>query len=234
MNSELVLSGFIWYIIFLFSLVCHEAAHAWAGLKLGDNTAYLHGQVSLNPIPHIKREILGTVIVPIFVFFTSGWMFGWASTPYNLQWAMDHPKKSAKMALAGPAANLALMLAATLAIRIGIFINIFQPPDFINFSHIVQSSAGPTGEFLATLVSILFSLNLILLFFNLFPLPGFDGGSIIYLFVKNETAAKLRSFFSHPGLLFLSIFIAWKIFSVIFPYIHFISIQMLYPGIHYQ
>ena len=62
---------------------------------MGDDTAYRSGQVSLNPIPHIKREPFGTVVVPLLSFAAGGWMIGWASTPYNPQWAHDYPKKAA-------------------------------------------------------------------------------------------------------------------------------------------
>jgi hypothetical protein len=68
--------GIIWYAVFLFSTVFHEAAHALTAYKMGDSTAHSKGQVSLNPIPHIKREPFGTVIVPILSFAAGGWMIG--------------------------------------------------------------------------------------------------------------------------------------------------------------
>ena len=73
-----------WYLAFIISITFHEAAHAFVGLKLGDTTAEDGGQVTLNPFPHIKREIVGTIVVPLFTFFSSGWMIGWASAPYNI------------------------------------------------------------------------------------------------------------------------------------------------------
>ena len=103
-------AGLLWYFVFLYSTVCHEAAHAWVALKLGDDTAYQGGQVSLDPIPHIRREPWGMVLVPLVTFFMNAangatWMMGWASAPYNPQWAERHPRSAAWMALAGPAAD---------------------------------------------------------------------------------------------------------------------------------
>ncbi len=79
----------------LFSMNSHTA---FTAMKMGDSTAYENGQVTLNPFPHIKREPLGTVAVPIISFLLGGWMIGWASTPYNYEWAYENPKKSAAMA----------------------------------------------------------------------------------------------------------------------------------------
>jgi len=73
--------GLMWYAVFLFSTVCHEAAHAWSASKLGDDTAKQGGQVSLNPVPHIRREPFGMVLVPLLSWFMGGWLIGWASAP---------------------------------------------------------------------------------------------------------------------------------------------------------
>src|SRR5208282_5331142 len=95
--------GFIWYVAFLFSTTCHEAAHAYVAKIGGDTTAALGGQVSLNPIPHIRRSPFGMVVFPILSFFLSGGgMIGWASAPYDPLWERRHPRRSAWMALAGP------------------------------------------------------------------------------------------------------------------------------------
>ena len=91
METETLAVGLIWYAVFLFSATVHEAAHAWAAYRLGDPTAYLGGQVTLNPAPHVQREPFGTVLVPIITFALSGWMMGWASAPYNPMWADRYP-----------------------------------------------------------------------------------------------------------------------------------------------
>ena len=111
--------GLKWYLVFLVSTSCHEAAHAWSAHRLGDDTAYRGGQVSLNPAAHIKREPFGMVVVPLLSYFFGGWMIGWASAPYNPEWALRYPRRSAVMALAGPAANLILVVLAAVLMRLG-------------------------------------------------------------------------------------------------------------------
>ena len=91
----------------------------WAALRGGDPTAYHGGQVSLDPRAHIRREPFGMVALPLISVVVSGWPFGFASAPYDPHWAMRYPRRAAWMALAGPAGNLLLVLAAVLAIRVG-------------------------------------------------------------------------------------------------------------------
>src|SRR6266540_7395228 len=105
-----LIDGMMWYVVFLLSITVHEAAHAFTAMKLGDNTAYHGGQVSLDPVPHMRREPVGMVVVPIISFLMSGgWMMGWASTPYDPLWAERYPRRSAWMSLAGPVSNLMLV-----------------------------------------------------------------------------------------------------------------------------
>jgi hypothetical protein len=80
----------------------------------GDTTAAEGGQATLNPIPHIRRSPFGMVVVPIVSYLLGGWMIGWASAPFNPAWQRQYPRRSAWMALAGPAANFSLMLLAGL------------------------------------------------------------------------------------------------------------------------
>ena len=75
----------------------HEAMHALVAWKGGDPTAYHGGQVSLSPIPHIRREPIGMLVVPLLTAFTQGWAMGWASAPYDPVWAERHPKRAALM-----------------------------------------------------------------------------------------------------------------------------------------
>ncbi len=234
MNPEQIKLGIIWYIVFLFSLVLHEFSHAIAAYKLGDSTAFKEGQVSLNPIPHLRREVFGTVIVPIISFFLAGWMIGWASTPYDYQWAQKNMKKSAIMALAGPAANFILFLSAVILIRIGYASEIFMAPESINFSSVTASVDGGIYASLSTILSIFFSLNLILMIFNLLPLPTFDGSSLLLFFFEGEQAKKVFHFINNPGFAFFSIIIAWNLFDYVFGPIHLFAINLLYPGVSYQ
>src|SRR5687767_2264152 len=67
-TPDFLVLGLGWYAVFLIAITCHEAAHAWAAKLLGDPTAYYAGQVTLNPGPHIEREPIGTIIVPVLSY----------------------------------------------------------------------------------------------------------------------------------------------------------------------
>src|SRR5438093_12390965 len=115
-QPEALIQGLLWFAAFLLSTTVHEAAHALAALRGGDPTAYLGGQVSFSPIPHIRREPIGMLVVPLVTTLTNGWAIGWASTPYDPLWAARHSRRAATMAAAGPAANLLLTLTAFAAL----------------------------------------------------------------------------------------------------------------------
>jgi Zn-dependent protease len=223
--------GIMWYIAFLFSTVLHEASHAFFGLKLGDRTAYEGGQVTLDPLPHIKREPFGTILIPILSFFLYGWMIGWASAPFDPTWAYRNPKNSAKMALAGPMANFSLVILSALLMRLGLAYGIFVPPESISFSSVVEASSGGIVSAAATLLSIFFTLNLVLMVFNLIPLPPLDGSSIIPLFLKEKKGQKYLDFVWNPQFRMIGIFAAWFLFSRIFYPFHLIALNVLYLGI---
>ena len=98
-------TGFLWFVVFLFSTTVHEAMHALVAWKGGDPTAYHGGQVSLSPIPHIRREPIGMLAVPLLTSLTQGWAMGWASAPYDPVWAERHPQRAALMAARARAAD---------------------------------------------------------------------------------------------------------------------------------
>jgi Zn-dependent protease len=227
--------GAVWYVIFLLSTTMHESAHAWAALRGGDPTAFHGGQVSLSPLPHIQREPLGTVVVPLASFLLSGWMIGWASAPYDPLWQRRYPHRAAWMALAGPAANLALLLAAAGGIRVGVYLGVFEAPERAPYAHIVAvlPPGGPTLEFLATFLSILLVLNLILFTFNLLPVPPLDGHTGITLFMSEAQALRFLDW-SRQSLSFLGLLVAWVFFRRLFDPVFMLVLNLLYPEAHYR
>jgi Zn-dependent protease len=229
LTPDALLMAAAWFVVFLFSTTVHEAAHALVALKLGDPTAYGGGQVTLSPLPHVRREPIGMVVVPLLSFFLSGWMFGWASAPYDPSWAHRHPKKSALMSLAGPAANLLLFGVAFVALRVGLLRGVFSPPDVFLRSHLVEASGAPGLEGLATVLSVLFSLNLILFAFNLLPLPPMDGSAAIQLFMSDDAARWLQGFYRQPMIGWIGILIAWQLFPTVFGPIDRVALGLLYP-----
>jgi len=223
----------LWYIVFIISATVHEAAHAWAAKLGGDLTAYAGGQVSLNPWPHIKREIFGMVIIPIVTAFGVGWPIGYASTPYDPIWAYNHPRKAAWMAAAGPAANLLIVIICYLVIQAGVVSGIFLQPDLVNMRHIID--AGDGGQSGITLfVSMLFTMNLILVVLNLIPFPPLDGSAIISLFLHDNAARSYRKVISNPMFGFVGLALAWFAFSPLFQWVFLGSINIIYCGSHYR
>jgi Zn-dependent protease len=178
LTASTLVFGFIWYIAFLFSTTCHEASHALVAKLGGDDTAARSGQITLNPIPHIRREPWGMVVIPVVSFLFFRWMIGWASAPFNAEWQTRHPRRSAWMALAGPAANFLLMLIAAVLIRIGLSFGWFNTTAF-----------GRPGM-LDIILDAFFRLNLLLGIFNLFPVPPLDGSAGIMAFMSDATARR--------------------------------------------
>lgn len=226
--------GLAWYVVFIISTTLHEAAHGFAAKKLGDPTAHHHGLVTLDPLPHIKRSPFGMVIIPIISFALNGWMIGWASTVVDPYWARSNRKKDAMMSLAGPAANLALVLAAALVIRGGMLLGLFYAPESITFQQVTATESAGFANSFATIISIVFSLNLILFVFNLIPLPPLDGSSVLKYFLNEETAHRYEMFLSNPTYAFIGIVVAWQIFSPVSRPIHTLALNILYPGAGYH
>jgi len=224
----------LWYPVFLFSTTLHEAAHAYVAKLGGDLTAYKGGQVSLNPLPHIRREVFGTVIVPVASFFLGRWMFGWASTPYDPAWAERNPRKAAWMSLAGPAANLSLVIAAGLLIRIGIWIGVLAAPQKASFIEIAVAVDDGVWKGLAVLLSVTFSLNLILVAFNLLPLPPLDGSGVLPLLLPPATAKRVRDFLHQPTFVLIGMVVAWQAISPVLYPLQRAALNLLYPGAGYH
>jgi Zn-dependent protease len=230
-GMEQLLPGLAWYMAFLFSVTVHEASHAIAAWRLGDPTAYQGGQVTLDPVPHIRREPLGMVVVPLVSFFAGGWMIGWGSTPYDFVWALRHPRRSAWMSLAGPAANLVLVICSAVLIRIGLAAGLLQPPEAISFSQIAAAPDVPWLYGPTFFVSILFSLNLLLFFFNLIPLPPLDGAGLPLLFMRQSQAEKYHEFITNPAFSWVGLIVAWQVFGRIFAPLHPLAVNLLYSGV---
>lgn len=230
MDSQFLVLGIIWYIVFLFSTTCHEGAHALVAKLGGDPTAFHGGQVSLNPIPHIRRSPIGMVVVPILSYLYGHWMIGWANAPYDPDWQRRFPRRAAWMALAGPAANFSLVLIAAVAIRIGIALHYFQAPESANFTHVTQSAVPGFASFAATFLSVLFVLNLVLGTFNLLPVPPLDGNTGVTLLMSEGTALRFLDWTHNQGFGMIGLLLAWVVYGRIFGYIFRLSLAVLYPG----
>lgn len=223
----------LWYITFLLSTTLHEAAHAWAAMKGGDLTAYAGGQVSLDPTPHMRREPFGMVVLPLLSLIFRGWPFGFASTPYDPYWAEAYPKRASLMALAGPMANLLLVFLSALAIWSGVFFGVFDNPDFATISGVVVARSDGVWASVALLLSMMFSLNLILVVLNLIPFPPLDGSAVLELVLSERSAQRWRDFLRRPGYGICGLLLAWYIFWPIFEVVFDLALKILYPWADY-
>jgi Zn-dependent protease len=223
-----------WLPAFLFSLTVHEAAHAWTALRGGDPTAYLGGQVSLSPWPHIRRSPLGMLVVPLITTLTQGWTMGWATAPYDREWAERHPRRAALMAAAGPAGNLAIALVAFVLLRAGLSLGIFDPPAQVTFDRLVDPGLRHVPfdacAFAATGLSVLLTLNAMLLAFNLLPLPPLDGAMVITLALPGSLARRVRAVSAAPGMSFVGILAAWRCFPPLTRPLFTLVVALLHPG----
>lgn len=158
--SDIIVSISVWALPLLFAITLHEAAHAWTAWKLGDNTAKKLGRVSFNPITHI--DPFGTVILPLILLISgSGFMFGYAKpVPVNFNQLNNPRRDGVLVALAGPGANIFLLIMAALLLNI------------------ISLMPAVAAEWLGQNLINMIIINAILAVFNMLPIPPLDGGRV--------------------------------------------------------
>jgi len=180
--------------ILIMSVVIHEVSHGYMANYLGDPTAKLEGRLTLNPIKHL--DLFGSIILPVILYIThAGFILGWAKpvpyNPYNLRpgrWS------EALVAIAGPASNLILAIIFGMLLRFGV-------------------ANGFSLGFLQ-ITSLIVFMNLLLMVFNLVPIPPLDGSKVLFA-IFPESTFKLRGFFERYGfiLVIFFIFFLWQFIS---------------------
>ena len=159
--AQIIQTVAIYAIPVLLAITVHEAAHGYAARHFGDNTAYLLGRITLNPLKHI--DPLGTIGIPLLLLFaTSGaFLFGYAKpVPVNFG-RLRHPKRDMIwVALAGPASNVVQAVAWTVA-------------------YYLLRAGGIEEAFFLKMAQGGVMVNLVLFALNMFPLPPLDGGRIL-------------------------------------------------------
>ena len=159
--QNLLQTVLIYALPVLFAITVHEAAHGYAARHFGDNTAYMLGRITLNPIKHI--DPVGTILMPIMLYFaTSGaFLFGYAKpVPVNFGHLRNPKRDMVWVALAGPASNFvqAIVWAVVMITLVG---------------------TGMDERFFLEMARAGVLVNLVMWAFNLFPVPPLDGGRIL-------------------------------------------------------
>ncbi len=191
------------FLIIIFSIILHEIAHGYAAFVQGDQTAYRAGRLTLNPVPHI--DIIGSVIVPFVAFLTAGTFFGWAKpvpyNPHNIRTRIGE----AFVASAGILTNILLAIIAGIAFKI-----LFMQ--------------GVLTDELAKAIFMVITVNVSLAFFNLIPIPPFDGMAIIQaLFPRMQIDNR---FVYNPVYMVVAIIIASVLYGMMAPSL-FAFVQIL-------
>lgn len=179
----------IWVLPVLIAITFHEAAHAFVARVLGDDTASRLGRVSLNPLKHI--DLFGTILLPgILLLARSPFLFGYAKpVPVNFR-ALRNPRRGMMLvAVAGPAMNIALAIAAALAFRLLGYL-----PDI-------------AVQWVAENLKNALIINVILAVFNMFPIPPLDGGRIVVSLLPDFLALRLARLDRYGMAILIALFI---------------------------
>ncbi len=152
----------VWILPVVFAITVHEVAHGWVAKQYGDQTAWVLGRLTLNPLKHI--DLVGTLLIPGILLLTgTGFIFGWAKpVPVDPRNFARPRQTMAIVALAGPIANLLMAIGWAVLARIGVSLNI----EAISSPLIYSGVAG-------------ISINLVLALLNLLPIPPLDGSRIL-------------------------------------------------------
>ncbi len=192
----------IWAVPAVFAITLHEVGHGVVAKILGDTTAEDMGRLTINPIKHV--DLLGTIFVPIMIFYLSGFIFGWAK-PVPINWNNLKNKKRdiALVALAGPFANLLMIIFWLL---IAIF--------FVNLS---EQGGITENLFIYYMAWAGIIINFLLMIVNLFPIPPLDGSRVLFSFLPNKAAFEYLKLERYGLLILLVLLITGVMTKIIGP-----------------
>jgi Zn-dependent protease len=206
----------IYMVVLLLAISAHEAGHAWMSYKFGDDTAYLLGRVTLNPVAH--TDPIGTLLIPIISFILGAVggalgsipLIGWGKpTPVNPRKWTNYKWGNVMVSVAGVLANLILLIIGIVAAKI-----------MISQGFTIVDFFGASRNPLAILVGDLMTLNLSLFVFNLLPFPPLDGSKILGTFLP-DSAQPVLEMLEQFGFLILMFLIYIGVFRwIITPFLY--------------
>ncbi len=200
----------IYMVVLLLAISVHEAGHAWMSHKFGDDTAYMLGRVTLNPVKH--TDPIGTLLIPIVAFVLGSVggalgaipLIGWGKpTPVNPRNWTNYKLANVMVSIAGVLANLILVMIGIVAAKI-LMTQGFGPADFFG------NSTNPIAIFIGNLML----LNLSLFVFNLLPFPPLDGSKILGTFLP-QSAQPIIDMLEQFGFLILMFLMYIGVFRLI-------------------
>jgi Zn-dependent protease len=165
--------------VLIFSIVVHEVAHAYVARAQGDDTAFMLGRITLNPLPHL--DPLGSVLLPGIMALTGGPILGWAKpVPVNPRNFRNYKRGDILVSLAGIASNLVLAVLFTLLLA----------------ATLAAAAAFPDAMRLWAVLGAMFQagifINFLLALFNLLPVPPLDGSHVMVYLLPTRLAVKYR------------------------------------------
>jgi Zn-dependent protease len=200
----------VWSLPVIFAITGHEVAHGWVAKKRGDNTAYMLGRLTLNPLKHI--DPLGTVIVPGLLLMTgTGFIFGWAKpVPVNGRYFKKPLQDMALVAAAGPIANILMAVLWALLARVGVIIGV----EAVSLPLIYMGIAG-------------ISINTALALINLLPIPPLDGSRILTALLPHRLAWQYNQL-ERYGFIILLVLLYTQVLNTLLQYPLYIAHQLFF------
>ena len=199
------LNDLILYLpVLLFSVVLHEYAHGWQALREGDDTAYMLGRLTLNPVPHI--DLFGSILLPLMLaLMNAPFLIGWAKpVPVNPRKYRQYKAGDIRVSLAGIVVNLGLALLGTILLIA--FINLADAVPWLT----------PSLEVVARMMQYGVLVNLVLAFFNLIPIPPLDGSHVLYHLLPPQLGMRYRELGRYGMLILIVLLMVGRpIFSVL-------------------
>ncbi len=199
----LISTLFVFVIPVIFAVTVHEVAHGWVASQFGDQTARSMGRLTLNPIKHI--DPVGTIVVPAIMYFTSGFIFGWAK-PVPINWRnLGHPRRDmAIVAIAGPAANLLMLLFWAMSAKIIMLLG---------------NDSNHLTQLLFIMSNIGIMINIVLMILNLFPILPLDGGRVLTAMLPRNLAISFSRLEPYGLIILVVLLLSGVLWKILLPVI---------------